>query len=100
MVAKMQVIDERFEDVNFKSGKRRVRRLTMLDLSRPAFLNTVDWEPSEAESGKLPPEGQIVGQAFTLGIRNIQPGFGGRTRLMASLESEQANGKSSAQPVK
>lgn len=101
MLAKMECVDERFETIDFKKGARRVRRLALMDTSRPAFINTLDWEPSPEDTAKLPPEGKAVGQFFTLWIRNILPGFGGRTNVVGSIAEESASQKAgAAQPQK
>lgn len=76
------VVDERFEEFDSKKGRQKVRRLALLDRAKPALLNTVDYEPKGDDATKLP-EGQSVGKEITLGIRDVQQGFGGRLRIDA-----------------
>lgn len=92
MVGTFTVVDERFEEFQSKTkGHQKVRRLALLDLSKPALLNTVDYEPKGDDVTKLP-EGQSVGKQITLGIRNIEEGFGKRLRIDGSLIQNGAAG--------
>lgn len=100
MLAKMECVDERFETIDFKKGARRVRRLTLVDTSRPAYITTLDWEPDAEALAKVPPEGKVVGHTFTMWIRNIVPGFGGRVNVVGSLADEAAVKSMAAQPQK
>ncbi len=92
MVGQFIVVGERFEEFNSKSGHKRVRRLSVLDQAEHSFINTVDWEPSAADSALLP-EGKAKGKVITLGVTNIQPAFGGRQAIAAVLVQDKSGQK-------
>lgn len=85
MVGPFLVVGERFEQFQSKAGLKRVRRISLLDLSEHALINTVDWEPSEVDAAKLPEAGKIKNKQLVLGVTNVQAAFGGRYAITAEL---------------
>lgn len=87
MVGPFIVVGDRFETFQSKTGQKKVRRISLLDQSEHSLINTVDWEPSEADSAALP-EGKCKGKLVTLGVTDVRAAFGGRYAIVAGLVSD------------
>lgn len=92
MKAKFEVIGERWEEFDSKSGRKRIRRLALLDTESPRLICGLDYE-IKAEDANLLPEGKSEGKIVVFGCQNFRPGFGGRMQLDAKVLEVLGNGK-------
>jgi len=86
MVVTGSVIDERDDSYDGKKGRVHVWCITVSEnASEVNLLTNVDYNLSDEEQ-KLH-QGKLKGKVVSVGIRELNPGFGGRLRAKGKLLS-------------
>lgn len=85
MVAKFLCMSERIETANFKSGPKEFALVTLLDMTAPRMLNTVDLELSAED--KATHAGKLTDKTVEVGLTDMATAFGGRLRCKGRILS-------------